>query len=809
MIDRPIHILLVESEAAHEEEIRRTLGSAGDLVTLTAVSSLQEAREQLAGFTPDLLIADLQLPDGTGIELIPPEPDNARYPVLLMTSHGDENVAVAAIKAGALDYVVKSPKVFSGMVGIVSRSLREWGHILERRRAEAAVKLNHDRLESLFRISQTPQWRTESELISTSLEEAVRLTESNAGYFHFYDEEEQTISLTAWSNAALQRCTAEGTTHYALKDAGIWADCIRRRRPVIHNDYTKETDKRGYPEGHYPLVRHMSVPILDGECIIGAAGVGNKEEPYNETDVLQLTLFMNSMWSILKQRRSEAELRRSRDEWEKTFDAIGDVATIQDKEMRIIRVNRAACNLLGSSPDKLIGKFCYEVFSDSRKPCRGCPETKTIADQTVHSAEIFHDRLGKTFWVTSAPVFDEFQTFRGVVHTAKDISAQRKLEAQLRQTQKMEAIGTLAGGIAHDFNNILTPILGYAELVREELPKGGRAWINQGEIVKAGMRAKELVQQILTISRRSELEQKPIQISYIVKEALKLLRSSIPTTIEIRQKIDPACGLVMADPTQIHQVIMNLCTNGYQAMWEEGGILGVSLTEVYLGPEAYPLQLQLQPGRYLKLEVSDTGHGIPAEIKERIFEPYFTTRADMKGTGLGLAVVHGIVQAHHGHITVYSEPGQGTTFHVYLPRIETAGTSKVTEPEEEIARGNERILLVDDDEAICRMEHAMLTTLGYQVTALSSSIDSLEAFRAHPDSYDLVITDMTMPNMTGSELAQRIMRIRADVPIILCTGFSELINEKKAKSLGIRGFIMKPVDMRNLAKTIRRVLDEG
>jgi PAS domain S-box-containing protein len=674
MIDRPIHILLVADEAAHEEVIRRSFDSAADLVTLTSASSLHEARRHLATFTPDLLIADLQLPDGIGIDLIPKHQD---------------------------------------------------------------------------------------------------------------------------------------TAHYPLKDAGIWADCIRSRRPVVHNDYAKEPDKRGFPEGHFPLVRHMSVPIMDGESIIGIAGVGNKQDPYDEADVLQLSLFMNSMWRILKQRRSEAELRRSKEEWEKTFDAIGDVATIQDKEMRIVRVNRAACSLLGSPPAKLIGKYCYEAFRGAREPCQGCPETKTIADQVIHSAEIFHERLGKTFWVTSAPVFDEHQTFRGVVHTAKDISEQRKLEAQLRQTQKMEAIGTLAGGIAHDFNNILTPILGYAELVREELPKGSQAWINQGEIVKAGIRAKELVQQILTISRRRELEQKPIQITYIVKEALKLLRSSIPATIEIRQKIAPACGLVMADPTQIHQVIMNLCTNAYQAMREEGGILGITLTEVQLGPEVYPLQLHLQPGRYLKLEISDTGHGIPAAIRERIFEPYFTTKADKKGTGLGLAVVHGIVQAHHGHITVYSEPGQGSTFHVYLPRIETATTSPTAEPEEEIARGDERILLVDDEVAICRMEHAMLSTLGYRVTALSSSVDSLETFRAHPDDYDLVITDMTMPNMTGSELAQRIMRIRADVPIILCTGFSELINEEKAKSLGIRGFIMKPVDMKNLAKTVRRVLDEG
>jgi len=807
MNDRAIQILLVEEETTQAEEIRRSFETAGVPVALTIIATLREAREYLAAGAPDLVICDLHLPDGNGINLLPREEETPRYPVLFMTAHGDEIAAVEVMKAGALDYVVKSEKVFAGMPGIVKRSLREWDHIVQRKRAEATVKLNEERLESLFRLSQKA-WGSETELIDASLEEGVRLTGSKAGYLHFYDEDQKTISLTAWSHEVLKNCFAEKTTHYALQDAGVWADCIRQRKPVVHNDYVNEPDNKGVPEGHFQLSRHLSVPIMDGGRIIGVAGVGNKQAAYDDTDVLQLSLFMNSMWSVLKQRRSEIELRRSKEEWEKTFDAIGDVATIQDMDMRIIRVNRATCKLLKRTPDELIGKFCYEVFRGATEPCYGCPETKTIDDREIHSAEILHEHLGKSFWVSSAPIFDEEQTFRGVVHTAKDITEQRKLEAQLRQTQKMEAIGTLAGGIAHDFNNILTPILGYAELVRGQLTAGGQAWINQGEIVKAGRRAKELVQQILTISRRSEHAQKPIEITPIVKEALKLLRSSIPSTIEIRQKIDPDCGLVMADPTQIHQVIMNLCTNAYQAMQEKGGILGVALTEVKLGPEIYPLHLHLQPGQYLRLEISDTGHGVPPEIRERIFEPYFTTKAEKKGTGLGLAVVHGIVQTHHGHITVYSEPGQGSTFHVYLPRIDTEVTSPVEELVEENPRGTERVLLVDDEESICRMEHAMLSALGYQVTALSSSVDSLEAFRRQPDSYDLIITDMTMPNMTGSELAQKIMAIRADLPIILCTGFSELINEEKAKALGIRGFLMKPVDMKNLAKTVRRVLDE-
>ncbi len=321
MNDRAIQILVVEEEAAHAELVRRAFESAADHVTLTIVATLHEAEDYLADFTPDLIISDLQLPDGNGIDLLPREGETPRYPVLIMTSHGDENAAVEVMKAGALDYVVKSEKAFSKMPGIAKRSLREWDHIIKQKRAEVAVKLNQDRLESLFRISQAV-WGSEDELIGASLEEGVGLTGSKAGYLHFYDEDQETISLTAWSKDVLKDCSAEKTAHYALKDAGSWADCIRQRKPVVHNDFVNEPDKKGFPEGHFPLYRHMSVPIMDGGRIIGVAGVGNKLAPYDDTDVLQLSLFMNSMWSILKQRRSEIELRRSKEEWEKTFDAI-------------------------------------------------------------------------------------------------------------------------------------------------------------------------------------------------------------------------------------------------------------------------------------------------------------------------------------------------------------------------------------------------------------------------------------------------------------------------------------------------------
>ncbi|TFG37821.1 MAG: transporter substrate-binding domain-containing protein, partial [Desulfobacterales bacterium] len=360
------------------------------------------------------------------------------------------------------------------------------------------------------------------------------------------------------------------------------------------------------------------------------------------------------------------------------------------------------------------------------------------------------------------------------------------LGEQLQQAQKMESIGTLSGGIAHDFNNILSAIIGYAELVKQRLTKDSEIWIHQQQVIRAGLRARDLVQQILAFSRHAPQEYKPLKIHLFVKEALKLLRSTIPTTIEIKQSINPDCGTIMADSTQIHQIMMNLCTNAYQAMRETGGVLAVGLNEVEVREDDYLTGLHLAPGRYVMLEVSDTGPGIRPEIKNRIFEPYFTTKDKGEGTGMGLAVAHGIVKSHHGHISVYSEPGKGTTFHVYLPCVAMESNTAEVEVVGTVPRGHERILLVDDEEEIIRISQHILEALGYTVTALNGSIDAWKIFQSNPQDFDLVITDMTMPRMTGAELAKKILQIRPDMPIVLCTGFSEQISEEKAKSLGIK-----------------------
>ncbi|MHB1185601.1 MAG: PhnD/SsuA/transferrin family substrate-binding protein [Desulfobulbia bacterium] len=406
-----------------------------------------------------------------------------------------------------------------------------------------------------------------------------------------------------------------------------------------------------------------------------------------------------------------------------------------------------------------------------------------------------------------SPILDGAGNIINYVAVKHDVTERVLLEKQLLQAQKLESIGTLAGGIAHDFNNILTAILGYGEMVMLGLPEDSPLREQQNHVVMAGRRASDLVKQILTFSRRGEQERRPLQVQQIVTEVLKLLRATIPATIEFKLNIDEGCGAIFADPTQIHQVVMNLCTNAYHAMREKnGGVLGVGLTSVELGPETMQNKIDLRPGPYVRLEVSDTGQGMSKPVLERIFEPYFTTKAPGEGTGLGLAVAHGLAKSMGGDLTVYSEIGTGTTFHVYFPQMDSL-VSQETLPVQLVQGGNERLLVVDDEEAIVQLEQKLLESLGYQVTATTKSVEAWQVFKAHPDSFDLIITDMTMPHMSGNELATEIMKLRQDMPVILCTGFSETINEEKAKANGIREYLMKPISKNDLATAIRRVLN--
>ena len=474
-------------------------------------------------------------------------------------------------------------------------------------------------------------------------------------------------------------------------------------------------------------------------------------------------------------------------------------------------LNQRTVDMLGYSKEALLGKsFHGLIHLDYRDTLLEKHGPGTGPDKPGGSELLkIVTKKGDVLWGQLNRGFILWEDKPATLNYFKDMTEQKKIEAQLRQAQKMEAIGNLAGGIAHDFNNILSGIFGYSQLAKNNLDNPEKASRHIDMVMKAGKKAAEMVQQILTVSRHSKNEKHPVKISLVVKEALKLLRVSMPSTIEIKEDlfIDK---FVLADPAKIHQVAMNLCTNAYHAMFETGGILSVRLKEIEICDQARSVEPDLPPGNYLELEVSDTGHGMDFETRQKIFDPYFTTKGikegSQKGSGFGLALVSGIVEEHNGYIKVSSEPGQGSSFYVYLPVVEKSLEAKEPGKKEVIKGGTERIMVVDDDEDILFSIQALLKDYGYNVDIFKNGLEAFEAFERAPDLFDLIITDMTMPLMTGWTLALKVLEKRPEQQIFICTGYSESINKEKALSIGISSYFEKPLIMNDLLKEIRSCL---
>lgn len=503
-----------------------------------------------------------------------------------------------------------------------------------------------------------------------------------------------------------------------------------------------------------------------------------------------------------------------------------DIIYMLDGQGNFKFISNSAERLLGFQIEQLIGEHYTTLIHDNDlEKAKWSFNERRTGDRAASQMELrlkicdasgqFKDcKVGhltielKSNGIYDEPIRKEDKKFIGTHGVIRDISDRKQLESQLKQAYKMEAIGTLTGGIAHEFNNILGIILGNTELALDDVPEWNPAHFNLEEIKTAGLRAKNVVRQLLSFIRKTDIKRQPISIIPVVKDALKFLRSTITANIDIRQTIQDTADTVFADPTQINQIMINLCTNAFHAMEETGGMLNIGIQNVLLDEDsAVLIDPELTQGNYVKVTVSDTGPGIAPEIIERIFDPYFTTKEVGKGSGLGLSVVHGIVKIHRGAITVDSELGQGTTFSVFFPVTEE---EVVTESKtiEALPTGNEKILFVDDEESIVFIMRQMLERLGYQVEVKMNPVEALELFRSGPDQFDLVITDMAMPQMDGDKLVKEILNIRPEMPIILCTGFSEKVAEENAKELGIKAFAMKPLAIRNLAVVVRKVLDK-
>lgn len=522
---------------------------------------------------------------------------------------------------------------------------------------------------------------------------------------------------------------------------------------------------------------------------------------------------------IAERKRMEDALRISESKYRHLYDSMMDAVVSYDLEGKVKECNHVFLKMLGYENEDIIGLSNKDLIPEKWLAL----EADIVKNQILPNG--YSDIYEKEYRMKDGTVFPvEVRTFLlrddegnpfGMWSIVRDIrdrkqedEERKRFEAKLVQIQKIEAIGALAGGIAHDFNNILSAIIGYADLAKLQMTKGGMAPTYINQILNAGTRAKELVKQILTFSRQSKQEMKPVMLSSIIEEALTLLKATLPSSIEIRRDLRES-GLVMSEPGQIHQILMNICTNAAHAMSNTGGIIDIGLRKMKVDEEYETHGTELRPGPYLMLTVSDNGQGMAPEIMARIFEPYFTTKEIGHGTGLGLAIVYGIVRNHGGAITCASNLGKGTTFTIYLPELQPESFPIENHEEELLPSGTEKILFIDDEPVLAELAKKMLESLGYQMVVKTSSTEALEIFRKDPAGFDLVITDMTMPEMTGDRLAEKFLDIRHDILIILCTGYSEHISDDKAREIGIKEFIMKPLAMKELACTVRKVLDKG
>lgn len=514
------------------------------------------------------------------------------------------------------------------------------------------------------------------------------------------------------------------------------------------------------------------------------------------------------------------ELKEEKERAQNYLNIAGVMIGVFNAAGEITLMNQKGCQILNVAEAEIIGKNWFNNFlpkrtvNEIREVFNKLTTGQTELVEYYENPVLTSDGKERTIAFHNTLLIDKKEQIKGVLFSGLDITDRKKAEAdkakmevQLWQAQKMEAIGTLAGGIAHDFNNILSAIIGYSELARRDIPKDTKVAKDIDEVINAGFRARDLVKQILSFSRQANIEPIYLHPASIIKEGIKLLRSSIPSTIVIHEDIDSKTGLILADPTQIHQILMNLCTNSFHAMEEKGGRLEISLKEVKLSKEDIGNEPGVAAGTFAQLTVHDSGTGIDPAIETNIFDPYFTTKEAGKGTGMGLAIVHGIVKNYGGFISLASEHGKGTTFKISLPVV----NEDITDTEEflgNIPNGNEKILFVDDEEIIVKVTEEILENLGYSVTICKNGFEALESFNNQPENFDLVITDHTMPGMTGIELSKRMLQIRPDLPIILCTGFSSTASETEAKSHGIKEFVFKPIPIQPLARLIRKVLDE-
>jgi PAS domain S-box-containing protein len=716
---------------------------------------------------------------------------------------------------------------------LLGNVLREMGLTTEEQLEKALVKqdqsidlynnLDKDKLGTAIEIGSMVNSSLDlAEVLHLIMNNANRVTNSVASTLMLLDETTGDLVFSVPTGPA----AGQLTDIRIPSDKGIAGWVAKQGKPIRMSNPAQ--DERFYGEiDNLTGIKTESllcVPLKSRSKLIGVIEAINKTDgtQFSTNDLLLLTIFGFQAAMAIENARLHSELKAHLDDHRELLDTLTEneekyrmlVENANDaifilQETTVHFPNPRALQMIGCNEQELT-RIPFTEFID--------PRDRDLVSNQYHSRLkdpdgsgtcsfqlINKEGLRLSVQLNNAAI--KWEGRPATINFLRDVTEIKQLESRLFLAQKMEAIGTLSSGIAHDFNNILSAIMGFTELATLEAKEGGDCRKSLKMVMEACQRARNLVTQILSFSRQAEHKQKPIQIGSVVKEALKLLRASLPTTIEIRQSINPNAGSVEADPTKIHQVVMNLCTNAGQAMREKGGTLDVSLEPVDINAQEAEDSGDVKPGPYIRLQIKDTGCGIDKNTMKHIFEPYFTTKSINEGTGLGLAVVHGIVSGYQGSIRVQSETGKGACFDIYLPRLEHLPKNDVKDDSTSLPHGNETILFVDDELAIVEINKTLLSRLGYHVVTRTSSMEALELFKAQPDRFDLVLTDMTMPNLTGIDLSKSILKINPSMPIILCTGFSEGISDEKIKKIGIRELVMKPLLIKDIAHTLRHVLD--
>jgi len=849
---QPLKVLIVEDSEDDTLLVVRELKRGGYNPAFERVDSEEDMVSALNKEERDLIIADYTMPGFSGTAALDLYKErDLDIPFILVSGTIGDDIGIRAMVAGAHDYICKSN--LSRLVPAINRELREAeirkarrsaDHALRRARdelerrvqertaelalANAALKVEIEgrkRVEKALRVSKrelTIRNRISDIFLSVSdeslygkvLDILLEAAKSESGIFGYINEDGALVcpSLNGriWANCSL----AEKQVVFPREKwrDTVWGKALREKRSFISDGPVR------VPEGHVPILRALTIPIVYRGESIGVITVANKTTGYNDSDRKLLEATARKIAPVLharrqrdvqeaKRRQAQEALRESEEKYRSVVEESLVGVYIVQKGI-LVFVNRKFCEIFGYAYEEIADRLTlYDLVHPDdrhileegvRRRMEGETDSLEYEFRGVHKS-------GKTIMLKGLGRASFLQDSPAIMGTLIDVTREKTLEQQLLHAQKMEAIGTLAGGIAHDFNNILAAIIGFTEMTKGRVREDADVRRYVEHVLTAGTRGGDLVRQILTFSRHSEKELKPVRLSSAIQEPLKLLRASLPSTIRIKQEI-MTDSLILADVTQIHQVLMNLSTNAAHSMREKGGILRIHLSDFSFSAALDAPHQDMAPGSYVKLSVSDTGCGMSREVLKRMFDPFFTTKGTGEGTGLGLSVVHGVVKSHKGAVTVESEAGKGSVFTVYFPRAEQDGRI-LAEVDCSIPGGHERILFVDDEDMLIEMGKHVLEGLGYEVVLKSDGVEALSAFREESAQFDLVITDQTMPYMTGTDLARELISVRPDIPIVLCTGFSELVNAESSKAFGIRAFLMKPFSVQEIARTIRSVLD--